>query len=423
MKKTDETESIPGTDEAENTTETGEMENTPETEGKEDTPETETEGKEGTPETEETKDTPETEGKEGTPETEEKEDTPETEGIKDIGGIIGREGEEDVSGADGIVTVSGGNGTAGGIEPKAGFYTLAIAGAVILVMALLWVLFRKKVKKQADRTQAPEPSPNAGQIQTEEIMIEEQIYRVGKLHCIGRRESQQDSFAVSDVEDRALCEEKGVIVIVADGMGGLSDGDKISSMTTLSFFRHFHERPVQGDAGNELLQMLREANGEVNRYLGAKTGQCGSTLVAGIVKDRKCHWISVGDSHIYLYKNGGLIQLNREHVYREELDAKAANGEISREEAMKNPQRGALTSYIGMGRIEKVDRNQEPLVLYPGDRLLFMTDGVFGTLSEAQIAEAMRYPMEESIRLMDESIRAVGKPKQDNYTAVILECR
>lgn len=353
-------------------------------------------------------------------ETENTPDIPETEGIGDI---LGAEGAGDVSGADGIVTVSGGDSTAGGGLDKTGFLTLAIAGGAILVMAILWVLFQKKIKRQECRTQAPKPSPNAGKIQTEEIMVEEQAYRVGKLHCIGRRESQQDSFAVSEVEDRALCEEKGVIVIVADGMGGLSDGDRISSMITLSFFRHFHERPVQDDAGNELLQMLREANEDVNRYLGAKTGQCGSTLVAGIVRDRKCHWISVGDSHIYLYKNGGLIQLNREHVYREELDAKAANGEISREEAMKNPQRGALTSYVGMGRIEKVDRNQKPLILYPGDRLLFMTDGVFGTLSEAQIAEAMRYPMEESIRLMDESIRAVGKPNQDNYTAVVLECR
>lgn len=384
MKKTDETE---------NTTESGEVKGTPEGEGT---------GK--TPETEETK---------NKPETKETEDVPETE---DIEGIFGIEGDE-----EGIVTVSGNGAAEGGMGTK-GFLFLGAGIVIVLIMVLLGITFQKKLKKQKKEIQTPEDLTEKEQAGTEEIIVEWQTYRVGKLHCIGRRESQQDSFAVSDVEDAALCGEKGVIVIVADGMGGLSDGDKISSMVTLSFFRHFHERAMQGGAGNELLQMLQEANEEVNRYLGNKTGQCGSTLVAGIVKDKKCYWISVGDSHIYLYKNGGLVQLNREHVYREELDTKAANGEISREEAMQNPQRGALTSYIGMGRIEKVDRNQEPLVLCSGDRLLFMTDGVFGTLTEGQIAEAMRYPIDESIRLMDESIRAVGKPKQDNYTAVVLEC-
>lgn len=343
--------------------------------------------------------------------------------IEDFQDILGTESGKDVSGSGGTVAVSGGDGAAGAGAGTTGFPALAVAGTVVLLMALLWMLLHRKLKKQEEKVKESEQAEEPEKACTEEIAVKQQTYRVGKLHCIGQRESQQDSFAVSDVEDAALCGDKGVIVIVADGMGGLSDGDKISSMITLSFFRYFHERALQDSAENELLQMLKEANEEVNRYLGNKTGQCGSTLVAGIIRNRKCNWISVGDSHIYLYKNSGLIQLNREHVYREELDAKAANGEISREEAMKNPQRGALTSYIGMGRIEKVDRNQEPLVLCSGDRLLFMTDGVFGTLSEAQIATAMRYPVEESIRLLDRDIRAAGKPKQDNYTAVVLECR
>lgn len=371
---------------------------------------------ENTTESGEVKGMPEEEGTGKTPETEETKNKPETKETEDTEGTFGIEGDE-----EGIVTVSGNGAAEGGMGTK-GFLFLGAGIIIVLIMVLLGIKFQKKLKKQKEEIQTPEDLTEKEQAGTEEIIVEWQTYRVGKLHCIGRRESQQDSFAVSDVEDAALCGEKGVIVIVADGMGGLSDGDKISSMVTLSFFRHFHERTMQGGAGNELLLMLQEANEEVNRYLGNKTGQCGSTLVAGIVKDKKCYWISVGDSHIYLYKNGGLVQLNREHVYQEELDTKAANGEISREEAMQNPQRGALTSYIGMGRIEKVDRNQEPLVLCSGDRLLFMTDGVFGTLTEGQIAEAMRYPIDESIRLMDESIRAVGKPKQDNYTAVVLEC-
>ena len=307
-------------------------------------------------------------------------------------------------------------------------------GTVLLLLLLLLLIQGKKKKGKETVTEeiaeevTKQTTGQSVETVTHKERIDEKVspkesYRVGRLHSVGRRSGQQDSFAVSDVEDKSLCREKGVIAIVADGMGGLSDGDKVSSMVTLSFFRHFHERPVYGTAGDNLLQMLKEANEEVNRFLGEKQGKCGSTLVAGIVKDRKCYWISVGDSHIYLYRGGSLMQLNREHVYGADLDAKAANGEIGREEAMRDPQRGALTSYIGMGRLEKVDRNLTPLTLQMGDRLLFMTDGVFGTLSESQIAEAMHYPVEESVRLMDEAIRAVGKSNQDNYTAVILECQ
>lgn len=334
-------------------------------------------------------------------------------------------------------TAVSGNGTEGTGMSFQQYLPVFIGLAAAVLLLLAWTFIRRKQKKGkeavteeieeiSEKAKEQTAGQNAGTVTRQEQIVTaaspKSGYSVGRLHSIGRRSGQQDSFAVSDVEDENLCREKGVIAIVADGMGGLSDGDKISSMVTLSIFRHFHERPIVGTAGDVLLQMLREANEEVNRFLGGKQGKCGSTLVAGIVRDRKCYWISVGDSHIYLYRGGSLMQLNREHVYGADLDAKAANGEISREEAMRDPQRGALTSYIGMGRLEKVDRNLTPLTLQAGDRLLFMTDGVFGTLSEKQIAEAMRYPVEESVRLMDEAIRAVGKSNQDNYTAVILEC-
>ncbi len=248
-------------------------------------------------------------------------------------------------------------------------------------------------------------------------------YAVGRLHNVGKRSGQQDSFAVSDVNDLELCNDKGVIAIVADGMGGLSDGDKISSMVTLSLFKNFHETNIRDMEADALLDMVSRANAEVNKYLGSDIGKCGSTLVAAIIRDKKCHWISVGDSHIYLYRKNTLLQLNREHVYREDLDVKLVNGEITRERAKNASNKGALTSYIGMGKLEKIDRSITPLTLTPGDRLLFMTDGVFGTLSDEQIIEAMAFPIEDSVQILDETIQAINKKNQDNYTAVILECK
>ena len=301
------------------------------------------------------------------------------------------------------------------------FVSIAVLVVLVVILGVLIVSRKnKEKKKQVTKTE-----------QILDVNVQEEIsadyystqFVIGKLHNVGKRTSQQDSFAVSDEKDEKLCKEKGIIAIVADGMGGLSDGDKISSMVTLSLLKHFYEKPLADFPGDTLLDMLKNANREVNSFLKNKTARCGSTLVTGIIKDKKLYWLSVGDSHIYLYRGGYLMQLNREHTYREELDLKVVNGEISMEEAIKNPQRTALTSYIGMGQLEKIDKNSASVELKKGDRLIFATDGVFGTMKENQIASVMQYPVEESIRRMNDWIQAVGKNNQDNYTAVVIECR
>lgn len=300
------------------------------------------------------------------------------------------------------------------------FVSITVLVVLVVILGVLIVTRKNKEKKK----QVTKTEQIVGVNAQEEIEADNNAqFIVGKLHNVGKRSSQQDSFAVSDEKDTKLCEEKGLIAIVADGMGGLSDGDKISSMVTLSLFKHFYEKPLADFPGDTLLDMLRNANKEVNTFLKNKTERCGSTLVTGIIKDKKLYWLSVGDSHIYLYRGGNLMQLNREHTYKEELDLKVVNGEISMEEAIKNPQRTALTSYIGMGQLEKIDKNSAPVELKKGDRLIFATDGVFGTMKETQIASVMQYPVEESIRRMNDWIQAVGKNNQDNYTAVIIECR
>lgn len=115
------------------------------------------------------------------------------------------------------------------------------------------------------------------------------------------------------------------------------------------------------------------------------------------------------------------MQVNREHVYGVELDEQAGRGEISFSAAASDPQRKALTSFIGIGKLKKIDRNIRPLKLLEGDRVLLMSDGVFGTLSDGEIAEAMHAPAEMSGEILDRMIRSKNLANQDNYTAIILE--
>lgn len=247
-------------------------------------------------------------------------------------------------------------------------------------------------------------------------------FRIGNTHHIGRRNNQQDSFAISNVCDPGYYEEKGIFMVVADGMGGLSHGEDISCLVASSMLRYFNETPCEADISIRLLHMLTFANDQVNQYIhDGQKELSGSTVVSIIIKDQEVYWLSVGDSRIYLIRNKTVLQLNREHIYQVDLDEKASLGEISYEEAKNDPQRTALTSYIGMGTIEKIDRNIRPLKLVSKDRLLLMSDGIFGTLTDEEILSVMNNdPMESAVRL-ENMILEKDLMNQDNFTGVIVE--
>lgn len=290
---------------------------------------------------------------------------------------------------------------------------LVIAAAVIVVIltVILIVSMIKKRRKTRVSGGTKMDSPFEGP------------YSIGNIQNIGKRESQQDSFGISDLSNKALCAEKGIFAVVADGMGGLANGAEVSALVTRSMLNYFASRPFGPDTSQEFLNMLTNANNETNAFLSKNVmGRSGSTVVAVIIKDKKLHWISVGDSRICLVRNGALFQLNREHTYASELDVKAARGEISYEEARSDPQRHALTSYIGMGELEKIDRSLRPVQLAKGDRIILMSDGVFGTLSDEEILSTMHLPPYEASSQLERLILDKDKKGQDNFTAIIIEC-
>jgi serine/threonine protein phosphatase PrpC len=117
------------------------------------------------------------------------------------------------------------------------------------------------------------------------------------------------------------------------------------------------------------------------------------------------------------------MQVNREHTYAVDLDKMAAMGEKSWEDVANDPKRAALTSYLGMGKLESVDRSLRPMQLISGDRILLMSDGVFDALTDSEILEAMPYPPQESAMKLQEMVLAKQNPHQDNLTAIIFEYR
>lgn len=247
---------------------------------------------------------------------------------------------------------------------------------------------------------------------------------VASIHDVGRRSMQQDSFGLSDTEDAGLIRSKGILAVVADGMGGLEDGERMSQIVVVNMLQGFDEADprIPGDA--LLSSLVDRANDAVNQDLGEEMiGKCGSTVVAVIIRENRLFWISVGDSHIYVYRSGKLVKLNHDHNYGAQLDESVARGEISMEEALSDKQRAALTSFIGIGDLELVDQNVNPIGLEEGDRVLLMSDGIYGTVSFERLQEILSQPLRQACLLIDKEIHEKNKRNQDNYTCVILEMK
>lgn len=288
------------------------------------------------------------------------------------------------------------------------FPVIWVAGGVIAVLVAILVIFtvlRVRGRKKdvgASLIQSSGDSRRQGHI--------------GKVHNVGSRKDQQDSFGVTGFSG-------GEFAVVADGMGGLSGGDKISQKVVMTMLSDV-SRLDRGPYDQVLFEFVSHANREVNAALG-NSGQLtsGSTVVAAIVQGDRFHWVSVGDSRICLYRNGRLVQLNREHTYGAELLIQAVNGEITFDEARSHPKRGGLTSFIGMGELRYVDGSVRGIQIQQGDRLLLLSDGVFHTLSEEELQQIMGQSMcaEEAASVIQERILAYQKANQDNFTAVIID--
>lgn len=244
---------------------------------------------------------------------------------------------------------------------------------------------------------------------------------IGKLHDQGAREYQQDSFGISD--EKAFS-TMGLLAVVADGMGGLADGDRVSTTLVETALDGFMYSQGQGTLEQVLLTLTAWSVQEVNRLLGSENyRKSGSTLVMGLIRENLFSWVSVGDSRIYLYRSGQLLQLNREHDFKHKLVLQAVNGEIPLQDVYTDKRSSGLISFLGMGPLECIDLPVEPLRLLPEDKLVLMTDGVYNALEDSEIIAALALDEDAAPEALHKAIQEKGFQDQDNYTAVILTCK
>ena len=276
------------------------------------------------------------------------------------------------------------------------------AGAVlVLVLLLVLVLIRKRKRKKKAESDGEEP--------VTEQPVPLPVLELANLQGIGSREEQQDAFGISRM---ARMEEDGLLAVLCDGMGGMAEGGRIAAETAAELVAMF---PWEDDGA--VPEWVRQRSGRVYQQF---RGHGGTTLVAALLRGRSLSFWCVGDSDLFLLREGTLYELNVRQEFRNDLVLRALEGAFPVEDAFTDPQAGALSEYIGKEDV-KCDYTYLPFPLQPEDVLLLCSDGVSDTLTLKQIREAMALPPQACCDKLEEEILAAGKPNQDNYTAIILQ--
>ena len=281
-------------------------------------------------------------------------------------------------------------------------------------MGLFDALFRRSRPVESIPVQ-PAAEPDAPE-ETGPLAI-----RVANLQGIGEREEQEDSFAVLNATALAELSSQGLFALVADGMGGMEGGRQASEWAADFFVQLFRERDPKRSVPEWFYQSVHVVSDSVYRQFG---GRSGTTLVAVHLLEDRLHWLSVGDSAIYLARDGGVFQLNREHtclnqLYLQELEQPV----IDKARAEQDEDARRLTSFVGIDRLAEVDLNLRPLTLKRGDALLVCSDGISGVLTPPELLEAMTLAPKEGAELLEHMVLEKGVPGQDNYTGILIACR
>src|SRR5262249_18686485 len=239
----------------------------------------------------------------------------------------------------------------------------------------------------------------------------------------GARSYQEDAAAVNEEPRDQHAARAELIAVLADGMGGHVGGAVASATACEAFLRAYEEAP--GDAPARLQEALRTANAAIADGVedNPALDGMGCTLIGTAFSSAGLHWVSVGDSPLFLVHAGCIELLNADHSLAPEIDRLAAAGKISWEQARSDPRRHYLRSALTGAEIELVDRSPQARALALGDIVILASDGV-QTLTQNAILDlveehAARGPDAIACELLA-AITAAGEPHQDNATVVVV---
>jgi len=210
---------------------------------------------------------------------------------------------------------------------------------------------------------------------------------------------------------------------LADGLGGHYGGKVAAETAVKSILEHAEkitEDNIENELGNALLKAhyMIQQKGESDRLLEDMKTTCVCLIILG----KKVYWSTIGDSRIYIFRKGKILQKSKDDsVVQVLLDMK----EITEEDIQKHPDRNRVLKTLGM------DEDFKPKIFFEqlerGDHILLCTDGLWEYFLNKELetffVQNHNIPIEEKINeLFHEAIKRAKKTdkKHDNLTAQLI---
>ena len=238
--------------------------------------------------------------------------------------------------------------------------------------------------------------------------------KVGARSDVGMiRSGNEDNFF-------AEADERRGVFVVADGMGGHAAGEVASEMAVQIVARNLLALTsvLEQSAQAKLAQAMRDANRAIyDRMLAEVDKQgMGTTASVLVLSDNQFLIGQIGDSRIYLLRDGALTQLTKDHSYvQEQVDA----GLLTPEQARYHPYSNVITRCVGAS--ESVEADIYSGDMKPGDVFLLASDGLTGMVDDRRL-QAMLLARSGPGRIVDALIaEANGRGGLDNITAIVVQ--
>ncbi|MBE9170685.1 protein phosphatase 2C domain-containing protein [Pleurocapsales cyanobacterium LEGE 06147] len=253
--------------------------------------------------------------------------------------------------------------------------------------------------------------------------IQWQVASNSTLGLSTNRLTNEDNYGV---RQQQLSDSKNLIMgIVADGMGGMAQGEVASKIAVKTLLeepipQEFQEEELRA---NWLIELFQKANESIANTV--KDG--GTTLSTVLAMCDRLMVAHVGDSRIYLIRKGEIAQLSEDHSL---VAMMVASGQITQEESLEHPDRNVLTKSLGSkrtlsdGYVQDLRRIKQELALTleDGDILLLCSDGVWDLVSNNELAQI--FANTSSLQsAVDATINQVlHEGASDNATLLALQC-
>lgn len=277
-------------------------------------------------------------------------------------------------------------------------------------------------KKQQDNPEITGPartSTETSRAHTDEQPSESPRYEIVAVMqtdpgCV--RETNEDSVKYFRPTDPAELARKGVIAIVADGMGGHSAGEVASRIATEVIKNVYYE--TEKDTTESLRRALNAANHEIHEAsLADKALEgMGTTCVALVLQNGSAHCAYVGDTRLYLIRGGEIYVMTEDHSAVMEM---VHMGILTLEQARHHEDKNVIIRALGSQPEVEVSVWSEPFPVREGDKFLLCSDGLSDLVSDDDIKQAV---LAGDAHSSSESLIALAKQHggYDNVTVGIL---